>query len=373
MDLESEPFISKPMEALEELKRVTMGVEEGVVEYRLFFREEDPTLDAGARAARRLARCLLWEDLAQRIVGDYEWNDEGFTLHHRAPRSDGQSGGPGRRHAVVHGRTRFGDCYQDEWLVVHILVEISRQFPDVIAQVVDDDGEFLLIEAADHLPPWVTPENSANACFIRAGELHLLLPEQWPGGEKPDEATSLARGLAMLESAVPPTQYIVNSRFKAQIEGRLECFYAQQSATSGAGGHIRATAVETLNHVQRCYLPANLAHIVHKLQSTPRVGGGCSQRNWVAHAASMFYLRDPDQVRVANRLTHFAPKGGFLKDTRSTDTGTEPDNPLVLVPVRFSRMAFARLLRQKVCQFLRWSWPGCTDACVPNGLLTGCV
>jgi hypothetical protein len=62
----------------------------------------------------------------------------------------------------LHGLTNYGDSVEDEWLVVFILRELSKQFPNVWVRVVDTDGEFLLIEAANALPPWLNPEIADN-------------------------------------------------------------------------------------------------------------------------------------------------------------------------------------------------------------------
>lgn len=51
---------------------------------------------------------------------------------------------------------------EDEWLIVYILRELSKQFPDLWIKVVDTDGEFLLIEAANALPRWLNPEIADN-------------------------------------------------------------------------------------------------------------------------------------------------------------------------------------------------------------------
>jgi len=58
------------------------------------------------------------------------------------------------------------------WLIVYLLKEITKKWTDAVVGVEDDDGEFLLIEAADVLPNWVTPQNAAN----RVGRFHLLHP-----------------------------------------------------------------------------------------------------------------------------------------------------------------------------------------------------
>lgn len=62
----------------------------------------------------------------------------------------------------LHGRTNYGDSVEDEWLVVYLLRELSKQFLELWVKVVDTDGEFLLIEAANALPRWLNPEIADN-------------------------------------------------------------------------------------------------------------------------------------------------------------------------------------------------------------------
>lgn len=67
--------------------------------------------------------------------------------------------------AHIYGITHFEENIEDEWFIVALLLEISRQIPDVIVRVVDADGEFILIEAAEYLPKWANPET----CEQRVG------------------------------------------------------------------------------------------------------------------------------------------------------------------------------------------------------------
>lgn len=64
--------------------------------------------------------------------------------------------------SFLRGRTNYGDTVEDEWLIVYLLRELSRSFTDLWIKLVDTDGEFLLIEAANVLPPWLNPENADN-------------------------------------------------------------------------------------------------------------------------------------------------------------------------------------------------------------------
>lgn len=40
------------------------------------------------------------------------------------------------------------------------------KIPDLIIRLWDSDGEFLLIEAADHLPKWCNPESCFEKVII---------------------------------------------------------------------------------------------------------------------------------------------------------------------------------------------------------------
>lgn len=93
------------------------------------------------------------------LISDYIWQHEPFNL------SLSTTAIP-----HLHGHLRFGDNLEDEWFTVFLLFEISRAFPALSIRVWDSDGEFLLIEAAFHLPRWLNPDNSENRLFIRRGD-----------------------------------------------------------------------------------------------------------------------------------------------------------------------------------------------------------
>ena len=76
------------------------------------------------------------------------------------------------------GTTHFGDGLYDEWFIVWILFELSKKF-DVLISVVDGDGQFLLIEAADHLEKEWDPEMCDDRVYIYQGQLHMI-PLEYP-------------------------------------------------------------------------------------------------------------------------------------------------------------------------------------------------
>lgn len=49
----------------------------------------------------------------------------------------------------------------------------------------DNDGEFLLIEAAYGLPRWLKPETAQNRVWLHGGAFHLVPPPRFKGEAMP--------------------------------------------------------------------------------------------------------------------------------------------------------------------------------------------
>lgn len=92
----------------------------------------------------------------------------------------------------LHGLTNYGDSVEDEWLIVYILKELSTKFPYLWIKVVDTDGEFLLIEAANALPRWLNPEIADNRASSHSCVkfMNILLICHRSGSIKTDYASS---------------------------------------------------------------------------------------------------------------------------------------------------------------------------------------
>jgi hypothetical protein len=111
--------------------------------------------------------------LADSLLKDYIWQREGFKLELQSGKGIYSPGSRGMSKAdldlgkmYLHGVTNYGDSVDDEWLHVYILKELSNRFPELWVKVVDTDGEFLLIEAANALPRWLNPEIADNRVSI---------------------------------------------------------------------------------------------------------------------------------------------------------------------------------------------------------------
>jgi len=82
-----------------------------------------------------------------------------------------------RKGCMLSGSVKFDQNIEEEWLIVYMLFQLSRYDPDVVIRVYDNDGDLLLIEAAEHLPLWLESSKSKNRVFIHKGKLHII-PEQ---------------------------------------------------------------------------------------------------------------------------------------------------------------------------------------------------
>lgn len=89
----------------------------------------------------------------------YLWQRDGFNLR---PLEGTKN--------LLQGNSRVGESIEDEWFIVHLLLEISKKWADqLVMEVHDDDGQFLLIEAAEHLPNWLNPDNAENRVSVEPG------------------------------------------------------------------------------------------------------------------------------------------------------------------------------------------------------------
>jgi len=94
---------------------------------------------------------------------DYIWNNNGCVIEL------GKS--------FVHGQLDFGDLYDEEWILVKVLLEFTKKTKNVAARIFDADDEFMLVEAADELPDWLSPETAAFRLWMCAGECVIIPPD----------------------------------------------------------------------------------------------------------------------------------------------------------------------------------------------------
>jgi hypothetical protein len=132
------------------------------------------------------------------------------------------------------GKVFYSDCINDEYFTIYLLHAISLKYPSACILHFDThDGQILLIDAADCLPDWITPETSDNRVWIKNGRLHLipqdikvLSPSQAIHALSDDtlasselELKAFSRVLQYIASSnsIDSTKSMINSRIKLPL------------------------------------------------------------------------------------------------------------------------------------------------------------
>ncbi len=236
--------------------------------------------------------------MTSELLKGFIWQREQFQL--KAKREDNRR--------LLYGRTNYGDSVNDEWLVVYILRELSKQFPQIWITVFDTDGQFLLIEAANVLPRWVNPEIADFRVWLNSGKL-LLIPLAEIGKEndraKPEQ-NSLVLKQAVKIIETHPSKLVHSAAVEAEAFFRLKK-YPQQ-------------ILDSLHHAL-ITIPRKLAYILH------------NDAAYISPAVEAFYLRDP----IALLPLQAASQGGL----------NFPPSDLVTVSTRFTKVGYAQLKSQQ--------------------------
>ncbi|XP_030975296.1 protein ecdysoneless homolog [Quercus lobata] len=225
---------------------------------------------------------------------DYLWQHESFTLSLSSLPKPSCLCSSHLPH--LHGKLRFGDNLDDEWFTVFLLFKISTTFPSLSIRVWDTDGEFLLIEAAFHLPRWLNPENSLNRVFIRQGHIHIVPKDCL---SSPNLSDSL--------------RFIINHNEESRASELI------QSAVKKRILDYPERAQRNMHQV-RVRVPVSVAQV---LKHEPCL---------ISLAVEGFYDRDIDSMKYAAKMEKFLPKGR--------------EEELVCVAVKMSRAMYAQLVQQ---------------------------
>ncbi|XP_034482713.1 protein ecdysoneless [Drosophila innubila] len=208
----------------------------------------------------------------------------------------------------LHGVTHYGDNIGDEWFIVYLLSELSKAREDYIVRVCDADGEFLLIEAADVLPDWASPETCEQRVYIVNGGLQLIQNSMTTGQSK-----LLPMSMAVHRIRLNPTLYRCSQDIQNCIEARLREF---QDA-------VRHASI----HRQIVELPQNAAQL---LKQRPGL---------VASAVRAFCERDTLDTKAIRSMRYFPPESQRIRTN-----------------VAFTRCLYAMLMHSQYIPERRLGW-----------------
>ena len=168
----------------------------------------------------------LFEEVQQalaRISSGYLWHRDELDLRLIVPESPQTVD---LKEVFFHGCMDVGDCVEDEWFLVYMLQALSSEMRGLSIKVWDSDGHFLLIEAAEALPHWVSPDNAENRVWLSDGALLLISPEE--GGRYARVGLPLPVALATLRTAEKGS--LVCAEVQACIDRRTRDVYPAMTA-----------------------------------------------------------------------------------------------------------------------------------------------
>ncbi|KAG8196185.1 hypothetical protein JTE90_007913 [Oedothorax gibbosus] len=279
------------------------NLSENTVIYRLFCSNNGENSNNVSHQALE----LLSEDYLSKISGflhRYIWQNDPFNL--RIVDSVAES-----YPSHLEGISSFEDNIEDEWFIVYLLFYLSERDKNLVIQIQDNDGDFLLIEAAEHLPKWLNPDTSENRVFIYQGAIHII-----PIARSPAEITPLPSGTPNISDALSVLR---------QYSSSLKVPPAIQEAVKRRIKDY-PHKIDENKHRAHCYVPCTVAAI---LKEDPFL---------LPHAVKAFYLRDPIDLKACRAMKYFAP------ETR------------VMTEVTFTRCLYAQLSSQKFEPDKRTGW-----------------
>jgi len=291
---------------------------EDFVEYTIHPCDEEEVTEE--RLSRLRSECLA---IVSKFSLDYLWHQDIFDIKEIIPANSNNSASKKKSINYLSGRVCVGDNVEDEWFVIGLLFELSLTNPDLVIRVTDQDGEVLLIEAAEALPKWAQDPTAAEGrAFIHQGRVHLIPVAQhpgqltpWPsakpsGNQQPisvSQAANIVRRFAEVTRADDVIQKAVTSR--------LDQYPRDWSA---------------FQHFSHYVMPLKAKLVLDK------------NPQFLAGAIRAFYQRDMIDVRCLRLMKNFSPK------------------KLVKVGLTASKCLYSMLAGQQYKPDKRSGWP-CGD------------
>ncbi|GJC91779.1 regulatory factor sgt1 [Colletotrichum higginsianum] len=277
----------------------TQILSENCVRYCIFLIDSKAQSDQRRHLSRLedLRKSAL--ELTNRLTADYIWQKGSLTLD--VVTSEGLT--------FLQGTTDYADAIEDEWLIVYVLRELSKTHPTAWVRVFDVDGEFLLIEAANVLPRWLSPETDFNRVWINNGRLRII-PQPSESSSK-SVLLTLPDAVRIIKTAAD--SLVLSDLIEAEAFYRLEKYPGQ---------------IQNSLHHSLVTVPRRLAHVLHL---SPKA---------VAPAVESFYLRDALDLRALL--------------SRTSDLQFPPKD-LVTLSVKFTRVLFAQLISQRFDPPVPWA------------------
>ncbi|KAL6898755.1 SGT1 domain-containing protein [Trichoderma evansii] len=277
---------------------------ENTVEYMLFVIDNQQTEARKTRPRLETIRKAAVE-LVQSLTKDYIWQRESFEISFKSENGL----------LYLHGATDYGDSIEDEWLIVYMLCELSKAHPDLWVRIGDSDGEFLLVEAANVLPSWLSPEIDHYRVWIHLGKI-FLIPLNSKTKDEPSMRSQAEEQLSLLQAVT-------------FLRSKTDALVHLPAIDSEAFHRLKKYPEQIPNSIHHSLvtIPRAVAYILHALPKS------------IAPAVESFYLRDANSLKP---ILYSSTQLQF------------PPEDLVTVSVRFSKTLYAQLKSQRFDTPPRW-------------------
>ncbi|KAL4942274.1 hypothetical protein BDV06DRAFT_166277 [Aspergillus oleicola] len=264
------------------------------IDYSIHYIPSDPAPAADEAADTRTKLTEVHKSSAEftkQLLKDYIWQRDPFRLE--ITKTDGKT--------TLSGRTNFGDSVEDEWVIVYLLLELTKKHKDIWATVTDNDGQFLLAEAAGALPSWLEPEIADNRVWLHQGELSIIKPKNEKGRVTETITLSEARRIIIEQP----------KRLMRSAMIQEEAFYRLRNYPKQISENLHSALVT---------IPRKVAFLLHQKPA------------YISPAVEAFYLRDPIALRP-------------LRGKDAEEVIFKPED-FVTVSTRFTRTNYAQVKSQ---------------------------
>ncbi|KAK6630931.1 hypothetical protein RUM44_003103 [Polyplax serrata] len=264
-----------------------------------------------------------WDHISSligKISENYIWHNERIRIFPKNLVSHSYSSEE-KEAFSFYGSLNYAENIEDEWFLVYILMELTKQVKDLVVSIKDSDGEFLLIEAAEYLPPWVSPENCEDRVFIYKGHLQIL----------PQSFMQNNENFVVTQEVI---NYVRQNTEKTRVDEKVQT--AIEKRIAGYPGKINDNF-----HKVNVYVPVAVAALLNAKPSL------------IASAVRAFYERDLLDIKACQAMKYFPPENRVQSN------------------VKFTRCLYAMLATSKYLPDKRtgWNLPQSNDISYKSHLL----
>ncbi|CAO1615995.1 unnamed protein product [Sympodiomycopsis kandeliae] len=197
-------------------------------------------------------------------------------------------------------------------------------------QIHTEDGELLLIEAADVLPDWIEPDNADGRVWM-VNEQVCIIPPEVEKGHVAEGAMSEVGPIADYNRSL---QILVDPTFtRSLLDSAATTTTISDAAFAPLTSYPTTQWIASVQHQTTVYLPSQ--SILHALQKDQQL---------ISRASRAFLGREGGEIKIGYKMAKFLPNPSQGAQQDETTTGKPK---AWLAPISIPRRIYAELLSQR--------------------------